>query len=82
MTARRPERRIEANVKSDAPTRYVLVVRGELEGRFSAFDGMSLSRGGGQTTLEGEVADQAALQGLIDRIGDFGLELISVNRVG
>lgn len=64
------------------PTRYRLVVRGELDERFErSFEGMSLSHGGGVTTLEGQVTDQSALQGLIDRVGDFGLELISVNRV-
>lgn len=69
-------------MRDDAPLRYALVVRGELESRFDAiFEGLSLQRSDGKTTLEGEVQDQAVLQGLIDRIGDFGLELISVNQI-
>lgn len=62
--------------------RFRIVVRGEIDNRMAvAFERMSLRCGHGTTTLEGDVPDQAALQGLIDRVADFGLELISVNRV-
>ena len=33
----------------------------------------------GQTVITGPVIDQAHLHGLLDRIGDFGLELVGVN---
>jgi hypothetical protein len=33
------------------------------------------------TTLAGEVADQSALHGLLDRVRDFGLAVVSVTRV-
>jgi hypothetical protein len=35
----------------------------------------------GTTVLRGPVADQAALQGLLRRVGDLGMTLISVNAV-
>jgi hypothetical protein len=61
-------------------TSYCIVVRGELSQRFSnAFDGMTLVAGAGQTTITGPVVDQAQLHGLIDRVGELGLELVSVN---
>jgi hypothetical protein len=62
------------------PTRYRIVVRGELSQRYStAFDGMSLVAEDGQTVITGPVIDQAHLHGLLDRISDLGLELVSVN---
>ena len=62
------------------PTRYQIVVRGELSQRYSmAFDGMALEAGDGQTTITGLVVDQGHLHGLLDRIRDLGLELVSVN---
>jgi hypothetical protein len=62
------------------PTSYEIVVRGELSHRFSAaFEGMTLAAGNGRTLIAGPVVDQAHLHGLLDRVRDFGLELISVN---
>jgi len=62
------------------PTVYRIVVRGELSHRYlPAFEGMTLAAGDGRTTITGPVVDQAQLHGLLDRVGDLGLELISVN---
>ena len=62
------------------PTIYRIVVRGELSQRYvPAFDGMTLATGEGQTAIIGPVTDQAHLHGLLDRVGDLGLELLSVN---
>ena len=59
---------------------YELVVRGELGDRFAVlFDGMRLERRDGTTALTGAVVDQARLHGLIERVQDLGLELVSVN---
>ena len=61
-------------------TQYELVVRGEVGDRFSAvFEGMRLERDRGTTTITGEVRDQAQLHGLIERMQELGLELVSVN---
>jgi hypothetical protein len=62
------------------PTVFRIVVRGELSQRYvPAFEGMTLATGDGQTAIVGPVTDQAHLHGLLNRIGDLGLELISVN---
>ena len=59
---------------------YELVVRGELGDRFAVlFEDMRLERRDGTTALTGPVVDQARLHGLIERIQDLGLELVSVN---
>ena len=59
--------------------RYKIVVRGELSQRFATeFEGMDLKAENGRTALSGEVADQSHLHGLLDRVGDFGLELLGV----
>ena len=59
---------------------YELVVRGEIGDRFAPlFDGMRLERRAGETVLTGPVRDQAQLHGVIERIQELGLELISVN---
>jgi hypothetical protein len=61
---------------------YQVVVEGELDGRFARyFRGMAVHRDAGSTRLEGEVTDQAALQGLIDLVAELGLVLLSVNRL-
>lgn len=46
------------------------------------FDGMSLSRQEGQTTLTGRVRDQSELQGLLQRVSDLGLTLVEVTQDG
>jgi hypothetical protein len=62
------------------PTIFRIVVRGELSRRYlPAFEGMALVTGDGQTAITGPVVDQAQLHGLLNRIGELGLELISVN---
>jgi hypothetical protein len=57
---------------------YRLVVEGELSDRVrTAFAGMSLTREHGNTVLCGIVRDQAELQGLLRRVSDLGLTLLS-----
>ena len=59
--------------------RYRIVLRGRLAHRFeSAFDGMALEPGRDQTVLIGEIRDQAHLYGLLDRLRDFGIDLVAV----
>jgi hypothetical protein len=54
-------------------------MRGRLAEHFtSAFDGMALEPGHGQTVLVGEIRDQAHLYGLLDRLRDFGIDLVAV----
>jgi hypothetical protein len=59
---------------------YEIRIQGRLEDRWSAwFDGMDLVTGAdGSTVIRGPVADQAALHGLIQKVRDLGLPLLSV----
>ncbi|MFL5861287.1 MAG: hypothetical protein ACJ780_10965 [Solirubrobacteraceae bacterium] len=62
--------------------RYDIVVRGRLSKRYeSAFDGVTLEPRTGETKLHADLADQSQLYGLINRLRDFGIELVSVNAV-
>jgi hypothetical protein len=66
-----------------APTWYRIVIAGELSRRFApAFDGMTMHCTGGQTAITGMVVDQSHLHGLLDRVGELGLDLVSVNAIG
>jgi hypothetical protein len=59
---------------------YEIRVRGHLESRWASwFDGMTLTKeSDGTTSIRGAVVDQAALHGLLHRLRDTGLPLISV----
>lgn len=77
MSERRPQR------ASDQPHIYQIIIRGELDGQWSDwFDGFTIMpRPGGETSLVGTVTDQAALYGVLKRIFELGIPLISVNQV-
>jgi len=61
---------------------YQLIVRGELDTRFElVFTGMQLSQVEGTTVMTGKVRDDAALYGLVERIAELGLELVSIQQV-
>jgi hypothetical protein len=63
------------------PKTLRVVVRGRLSDRFaSAFDGMELVAGAGETTLVGRL-DQAQLWGILERAREFGLELVRIEEV-
>jgi hypothetical protein len=60
--------------------RYEIVVRGRLGARYqSALDGATLVPLDGRTTLRAELVDQSQLYGLLNRLRDLGIELVSVN---
>jgi len=60
--------------------RYEIRVKGHLEPRWSVwFDGMTLTtEADGTTCIHGAVVDQSALHGLLQKLRDVGLPLISV----
>ena len=60
---------------------YQIRLVGHLDQRWAGwFDGMTLTcDSDGSTLLEGPVLDQAALHGLLTKLRDIGLPLISVN---
>jgi hypothetical protein len=60
--------------------RYEIRLQGHLDNRWGAwFDGLTVSHeSDGTTVLRGAVVDQAALHGLLQKVRDTGLALISV----
>ena len=61
------------------PTTYQICVRGRVTERLgSALEGMRLKPGATETMFIGEIRDQSQLYGLLDRVRDLGLELVSV----
>lgn len=64
------------------PLYYVIKVEGCLDEKWADwFEGMEMSYEGEVTVLKGPVVDQAALHGLLARVRDLNLTLISVERV-
>ena len=64
------------------PAQYEMRVAGVLDGRWAAwFDGLQISGQGEETVICGPVADQSALHGLLTKVRDLGLCLISVRRL-
>ena len=59
---------------------YEIRIQGRLADRWSSwFDGMEIAAADdGSTLIRGAVADQAALHGLIQKVRDLGLPLLSV----
>ena len=63
--------------------RYEIRVEGALGDGWSAwFDGLQVASEGSETVISGVIADQSALHGVLNRIRDLGLGLISVYRTG
>lgn len=61
---------------------YQIRVDGVLDSRWAAwFDGLQVSDDGEETVISGPLADQSALHGLLAKIRDLGLCLVSVHRL-
>ena len=61
---------------------YEIVLRGEAGPTVrSAFAELHVNVGGGQTVLTGEIADQAALHGLLNRARNLGLDILNLHQV-
>jgi hypothetical protein len=66
----------------DQPVVYQIRIKGHLGPQWTEwFEGMAVTREeNGDTLLTGPVVDQAALHGLIKKVRDLGLPLLSVKR--
>jgi hypothetical protein len=74
-----------ATVEDMAARGYQLIVEGELCDEFElVFEGFTLTRAAGTTTLTGIVRDQAELQGILQRLSNLGtlLELTAIDEGG
>ena len=68
---------------SGGPARYEIRVVGVLDSRWSAwFNSLQISGQDEETVICGLLADQPALHGLLTKVRDLGLCLISVRRLG
>src|SRR5512140_686243 len=66
-----------------APTIYAIRLQGHLDGRWAGwFGGLTITlEEDGSTLLTGPVVDQAALYGLLKKVRDLGMPLVSVGPV-
>ncbi len=61
---------------------YQIRITGQLDARWADwFEGLAITLDDGDTLITGPVVDQAALQGLLKRVRDLGMPLVSVNPV-
>ncbi len=62
---------------------YQIVVKGHLDTEWSDwFDGLTITLvDSGETILSGPIVDQTALHGLLMKIRDLGLPLLSLTRI-
>ena len=65
------------------PERYEIRIKGHLDDKWADwFEGLTITReDNGETLLTGPVVDQAALHGLLKKVRDVAMPLLSVNRV-
>jgi hypothetical protein len=77
------ENELDNNPRQTGPEHYTIRIKGHLAPRWSEwFAGMAITQTeSGETLLSGPIADQAALHGLLAKIRDLNLALVSVTRV-
>lgn len=79
-----PARREPAGMQepSTTPSRYRVVVRGRVSQELAGMFGhLELDSRPGESSLTGTFADQAQLYGLLERLQDLGIPIVSVNPV-
>ena len=66
----------------DQPTSYLIRIQGTIDSSWSDwFDGFTINPQNGETVLEGEVNHQAALHGILAKINELGLVILSVEKI-
>jgi hypothetical protein len=76
-----------SNIRSSAfdpgqPMVYQIRIKGHLGREWTNwFSGLTITLDNGETLLTGSVVDQAALHGVLKKVRDLGMPLLSVNRV-
>ena len=71
-------------ISPDRPTVYEIRIKGHLGDEWTDwFEGLTVTlEDSGNTLLTGPVVDQAALHGLLKKVRDLGMPLISVSPAG
>jgi hypothetical protein len=74
---------LEPTTDSNQPMVYQIRIKGQLDDQWTDwFSDMTITlEEDGHTLLTGPVVDQAALHGLLKKVRDLGMPLVSVNRV-
>jgi hypothetical protein len=69
--------------KQPQPKIFEIRLQGHLDTLWAGwFDGMTITQTeDGKTVLSGSIADQAALHGILKKIRDLGLSLLSINPI-
>lgn len=66
----------------DQPTQYQIRLKGTLDSSWSDwFDGFTITIQDGETLLVGVVCDQSALHGILTKINDLGLPIVSIEKI-
>jgi hypothetical protein len=83
MTKHNGVKRFHAKTNPGQPMIYQIRIEGHLDDQWTDwFSGLAITlEDNGDTLLTGPIVDQAALFGLLKKVRDLGMPLISVNRV-
>ena len=66
----------------DQPTSYLIRIQGTIDSTWSDwFGGFTITPQNGETILEGEVNHQAALHGILAKINELGLVILSIEKI-
>ena len=73
--------KLDLQIDSDPPMIYQIRIKGHLSGQWTDwFENLTVTlEEDGDTLLTGPVVDQAALHGLLKKVRDLGIPLISIN---
>src|SRR5205823_7391937 len=71
---------VDADADADQPTVYEIRIKGQLDHQWTDwFGGLAITlQPSGDTLLSGPVVDQAALHGLLRKVRDLGMPLLSI----